>query len=90
MEWTLEAILRLEKIDNPISRAVDFLLNSLLEGFITELVVDILKDYNKAERVFFKGYHSKYLNSLNLWIKILLCEKGLLRLDSYIVVSCDA
>ena len=74
-EWTLEAIQRLKKTDNSISRVVDFWLNSLLEGFITEFVVDTLKAYNEAERVFFKGYHGKYINSLNLWIKMLLCEK---------------
>jgi len=81
-EWTPEAIQRLKKTDNSISRVVDFWLNNLLEGFITEFVVDTLKAYNKAERVFFKGYHGKYLNSLNLWIKMLLCKKGVLRLDA--------
>ena len=81
LEWTPEVIRRLKKTDNSISIAVDFWLNNLLEGFITEFAVDTLKAYNKAERVFFKGYHGKYLNSLNLWIKMLLCEKGVLRLD---------
>ena len=59
-----------------------FWLNSLLEGFDTELIVDMLTAYNEAERLFFKGYHGKYLNSLNLWIKMLLCEQGVLRLDA--------
>ena len=49
-EWTLEAIQRLEQIDNPISRAVDYWLNSLLEGFVTEFAVDTLKDYSEVER----------------------------------------
>lgn len=74
-EWNLEVIQRLKKTNNSISRAVDFWLNNLLEGFITEFVVDTLKAYNEAERVFFKGYRGKYLNSLNLWIKMLLCRK---------------
>jgi len=71
----------LEQIDNFVSRVVDFWLNSLLEGFVTEFVVDTLKSYNEAERYFFKGYRGMYLNSLRLWIKMLLCEKGILRLD---------
>jgi hypothetical protein len=54
----------------------------VLEGLIIEFVVDTLKAYNEAERVFFKGYHGKYLNSLNLWIKMLLCDKGVLKLDA--------
>ena len=82
MEWTLEAIQRLEQTDNSISRVVDYLLNSLLEGVVTEFAVDTLKDYSKVERYFFKGYQGKYLKSLSLSIKILLCEKGKLRIDA--------
>ena len=81
-EWTLEAIHRLKRTDYSISRAVDFYLNSLLEGFVIEFAVDTLKAYNEAERYFFKGYSGKYLDSLNLWIKMLLCEQGILRLDA--------
>ena len=61
---------------------MDFWLNNLLEGFITEFAVDTLKAYSEVERLFFKGYRGKYLNSLNLWIKMLLCEQGVLRLDA--------
>ena len=81
-EWTPELIQRLKRTNNPISRAVDFWLISVLEGFVTEFTVDTLKAYNEAERYFLKGYHGKYLNSLSLWIKMLLCEKGILRLDA--------
>ena len=80
-EWTLKVIQRLKKTDNSISRVVDFWHNNLLEGFVTEFAVDTLKTYSEAERYFFKGYRSKYLNSLNLWIKMLLCKQGILRLD---------
>ena len=72
MEWTY----------NSVSCAVDFWLNSLLEVFVTKFAVDTLKAYSEAERYFFKGYHGEYLNSLNLWIKMLLCEQGILRLDA--------
>ena len=89
-EWTLETIQRLKKIEKSTSRAVNFWLNNLLEGFITEFAVDTLKDYSEAERVFFKGYHGKYPNSLNLCIKMLLCQKGVLRLVAQTIVSCDA
>ena len=66
MEWTLEVIQRLKKTYSSILRAADFWLNSLLEGFLTKFAVDTLKAYSEAERLFFKGYHGKYLNSLNL------------------------
>ena len=82
VEWTPEVIERLKRIDNSISRAVDFSPNSLLEGFVTEFAINTLKAHSEAERCFFKGYHCMYLNSLNLWIKMLLCEQGILRLDA--------
>ena len=37
--WTPELIHTVKSVDNPISRAVDFWLASLLEGFITEFEV---------------------------------------------------
>ena len=81
-EWTPEAIQRLKCTNNSISRVVDFWLNSLLEGFVIEFIVDTLKAYSEAERYFFKGYRNKYLNFLNLWIKMMLCKQGILRLDA--------
>ena len=66
IEWSPEVIERLKCTRNPISREVDFWLNSLLEGFVTEFVVDTQKAYSEVERYFFKGYRGKYLNSLNL------------------------
>jgi hypothetical protein len=80
--WTPELIQTLKGVDNPISRAVDFWLASLLEGFITEFAVDQRKSFSEAERYFFKGYRGKYLNSLNLSIKQLLYEKGVLDIFS--------
>ena len=81
-EWTPKEIQRLERIDNPISRVVDYWLNSLLERFVTEFTMDMLKAYSEVEQYFFKGYWGKYLKSLTLCIKMLLCEKGKLRIDA--------
>ena len=68
----------MKKVDNPISWAVEFWLVSFLEGFITEFAVAQRKSFSEAERYFFKGYRGKYLNSLNLSLKMLLHEKGVL------------
>ena len=81
-EWTLEAIQRLERTYNSISSAVDYWLNSLLDGFVIEFAVDTLKAYNQAKCYFFKGYRGKYLKSLSLSINMLLCEKERLRIDA--------
>ena len=80
--WTSKLIHTVKSVDNPLSRAVDFWLVSLLEGFITEFVVDQRKSFSEAERYFFKGYRGKYLNSLNLSLRMLLYEKGVLDIFS--------
>ena len=77
MQWNQEAIQRLKNTNNVVSRAVDFWIISLLSGFIIDFVVDIVKAYIEAECQLFKGYQGKFLNSLNLWIKMLLCDKGI-------------
>ena len=80
--WTPELIQTVRNLDNPITRAVDFWLASVLEGFITEFAVDQTKSFSEAECYFFKGYRGKYLRSLNLSIKMLLHEKGTMDLVS--------
>ena len=72
----------MERTDNRISRAVVYWLNSLLDGLVIKFVDDMLKAYIEAEQYFFKGYLGKYLKSLSLCIKMLLCEKGKLRIDA--------
>ena len=80
--WKLELIHTMKNLDNPITRAVDFWLASVLEGFIIEFAVDQRKSFSEAERYLFKGYHGKYLRSLNLSIKMLLHEKGVMDIVS--------
>ena len=80
--WTPELIQIMKNLDNPITRIVDFWLASVLEGFVTEFAVEQRKRFSEAERYFFKGYHGKYLKSLNLSIKMLLHEKGTMDLVS--------
>jgi hypothetical protein len=47
---------------------------------VKEFTVDTLKSYSTAEADFFKGFRGKYLNNLSLYIKMLLAEKGVLRM----------
>ena len=72
----------MQSLDNPITRAVDFWLASVLEGFVTEFTVDQRKRFSEAERYFFKGYRGKYLKSLNLSVKMLLHKKGVMDMIS--------
>ena len=68
------------QVSNPISRAVDFWIDSILEGYVTEFVVEVITSYSEARRHFFQGHRGRYLMSINLWIKMFLYEKGILQL----------
>ena len=72
----------MKNLDNPITRTVDFWLASVLEGFVTEFAVEQRKSFSEAEWYLFKGYRGKYLKSLNLSIKMLLHEKGVMDIFS--------
>ena len=78
--WTSELVQRLEAFEDKIARIVDHWLDCVIGGFVTEFMVDTLVSYSEAERRFFKGLRSKYLRSLNTWIKMLLCEKRVMQL----------
>ena len=55
-------------------------MDSILEGYITEVVVDTTKSYDEAEREFFNGPRGRFLLSLQLSIKMLVCEKDILKM----------
>jgi len=80
--WNFFLINRSKYISNPISRVVDYQFENILGGYITEFAVDTVNSYSAAEREFFEGLRGKFLNSLKLWTKMLLCEKGVLRMES--------
>jgi hypothetical protein len=63
--WTHELIKQLNTISNKVSHVVDFWLNSVLRGYITEFVIDCTQSYSVTEREFFKGPRGRYLNALS-------------------------
>ena len=77
-EWTPLLIEWLKRINNPISRAMDFLVDIIIKGYITEFVVDTITSYSEAERKNFQGPRSRYLSLWKTCIKMLICEKGIL------------
>ena len=66
---------------NSISRAVDFWVDSILQGYITKFVVDTITSYREAERFFFQGPQRRYLLHISTWIKMLAYKKGILQLS---------
>ena len=56
-------------------------MDSILEGYITEFAVDTNNSFSEVEREFFNGPQGRFLLSLQLTIKQLVCEKGILKMD---------
>ncbi len=79
--WNLELVRRLEASEDKIVHAMDHYLDRIIGGFITEVMVDMIVSYSEAERRFLKGPRGKYIKSLNTWIKMLLCEKRVMRIN---------
>ena len=79
--WNSELIQLLKEVDNRASRDVKVWLDSILEGYIIEFIVDTVKYYINIEREFFKGPRGRFLLSLQLSIKMLICEKGILKMN---------
>ena len=69
MSWTPEPIQELQEIDNKASQAVEVWLDNVLEGCITEFVVDTNKSFREEKREFFSGPRGRFLLSLQLSIK---------------------
>ena len=42
IEWIIQLIHELASVSNPISRAIDFWVNSILQGYITKFVVETI------------------------------------------------
>ena len=60
---------------------MDLWVDIILEGYITKITMDVIKSYSEVKREFFWGPIGRYKNSLKPWIKILVCEKGILRME---------
>ena len=81
VEWSDQLVREVTSISNTISRAVDFWVDSILQGYITEFAVDTITSYSEAERNFFQGPRRRYLLRISTRIKMLAYEKGILQLS---------
>jgi hypothetical protein len=84
IEWTIENITRLERVNNKFTRIVDFRLDNITVRFNTEFSVDTTKSYTVAKKDFLRGPRGRYIRSLYMSIKILLHDKGIMTMESYI------
>jgi hypothetical protein len=77
----LALIKKVKRVDNVMSRAVDYWFDSTIGGYITEFSIDRVESYSQAERYFFKGPRGKFLHFLKLRIKMLSHEKNILNIQ---------
>jgi hypothetical protein len=82
LDWTPVQIEQLQQVNNKFTRAVDFWLDSIVAGFITEFAVDTVKSYSATEKEFLCGPRGRYIRSLYTSIKILLYNKGVMTMES--------
>jgi len=75
-------IVQLQEVNNKFTQVVDFWLDSIVVGFITEFAVDIKKYYNASEHDFLKGTRGRYIRSLYTSIRILLYNNNVMTMES--------
>jgi hypothetical protein len=61
---------------------VDFLLERITVGFITEFAVDTTNSYTAAQKDFLKVPKGRYIRSLYMSINILLHDKCVMTMES--------
>jgi hypothetical protein len=54
----------------------------VLGGYVTEFSIDCTQSYSVVERELFKGPCGRYLKSISMWIKMLLCDKESMTMES--------
>ena len=78
VEWNDQLVHEITSVSNTISKVVDFWVDSILQGYIIEFMVEAITSYSEAERKFFQGPRRRYLLSISTWIKMLVYQKGIM------------
>jgi hypothetical protein len=76
--WDTEKLAALQRLDCPVTRAVDFWVSTMLEGYIIEFAAENHQSFSWAEEIFKKGARGRLLREIPLWIKVFLMEEGML------------
>jgi hypothetical protein len=82
MEWNFVEIAQLQQVNNKFTHAVDFWLDIIFPGFITEFAINTMKSYIVVEKYFLKGPIGRYIISMYTSIKILLYDNGVITMES--------
>ena len=55
VEWSAHLVYEITSVSNPISRDIDFWVDSILQGYITKFAVEMITSYSEVEINFFQG-----------------------------------
>ena len=59
-EWSDRLVRKVTSVSNTISRAIDFWVDSILQGYITDFAVEAITSYSEDERIFIQGPRRRY------------------------------
>jgi hypothetical protein len=82
LEWNPMDIVQLQQVNKKFTCAVDFWLDSIVAGFITEFAVDTVNSYIAVEKDFLKGTIGRYIISLHTSNNILLYDNSVINIES--------
>jgi hypothetical protein len=69
-------------VNNKFTHVIDFWLDRIVAGFITEFLVNTVNSYSGEEKEFLCGPRGRYIQSLYTSIKIIIYNKGVMTMDS--------
>jgi hypothetical protein len=76
--WNTEKVATNHRLDYQITRAVDFWVNTTLEGYIIEFIAENYQYFSWAKEIFKKGSRGRPLREIHLWIKAFFMEGGMI------------
>ena len=71
-------LVALHWLDTELTHAVDFWVETTLNGYIVEFSAECYKSFSKAEAIFRSRLRGKLLKEIPLWIKALMVDEGLM------------
>ena len=77
-KWVHGDLVALHQLNTELTRAVNFWVETTLDGYIVEFATDCYQSFSKAEAIFRSGLRWKLLKEISLWIKALMVDEGLM------------
>ena len=76
--WIHGDLVALHRLSTELTRAVDFWVETTLDGYIVEFAAECYQSFSKSKAIFHSGLRGKLLKEIPLWIKALMVDEGLM------------